>query len=84
MSNNDPQNGDGVEHLKVPLLTITYDPRAYKVNIGGSVPSWEFGEALLYMALREVERIIRERRAQKMIELATPELLPPADWRSKP
>lgn len=57
------------------MLTITFDPRTYLIAIGGSVPCWEFAEAMLHMALHETERKINEKRAQKRIEIAVPELL---------
>lgn len=70
-----PQNGDGVQHTTVPMLTITYDPRTFGVAIGGTVPSWEFAEAMLHMAVKETERKIQERRIQTGIAVAGPELL---------
>lgn len=71
---NDLENGGAVTHHAVPLLTITYDPRTFLVSVGGSVPSWEFAEAMLHMAMKETERKINERRAQKSIAVAGPEL----------
>lgn len=64
-----------MEQTRTPLLTVAFDPRTYGVTIGGSIPSWEFAEAILYMALKEAERKCNERRVQKRIALAGPELL---------
>lgn len=71
----DNDNGDDVIRVPVPHVTVTFDPRTWSVAISGSTPSWEFTEAILTMALRETERKINERRIQRGLAIAGPELL---------
>jgi len=68
-------NGDGVTRIAVPMLTITFDPRTYGLTLSGSVPSWEFGKAMLQMAVDDAERKIRARDIERGIAVAGPELL---------
>lgn len=65
-------NGAGVTATQVPHLIITWVQRKWSIEIGGSVPTWEFAEALLHMAVKETERKIQEGRVRKQIEVATP------------
>lgn len=75
MDKPEPENGGRVESIAVPVLTITFDPRTYTVEVGGSVPNWIFAKAMLQMAADEAERKIQAARIQAGIAIAGPELL---------
>jgi len=70
---SEADNGDGVEKLPVPMLTITFDPRKYTVTVTGSVPNFEFAEYLLTTALRQTRKQIAARDRPR---IAVPELAP--------
>jgi hypothetical protein len=67
-NNNGEQDGNGVKALRAPALSITFDPRTYKVDIAGSCPTLEFAQMLAGAAYDELERQIAQKRALATFE----------------
>jgi hypothetical protein len=59
---NGKDSGGAVVEIRVPMLTITFDPRTCQVSMSGYVPTHEFAKMLLLAAADEEERIIRKER----------------------
>jgi hypothetical protein len=53
-SGNGKDSGGKVVEIKVPMLTITFDPRNCSVDVTGQSPSLFFSKYMLLMALEKV------------------------------
>jgi hypothetical protein len=62
---NEHSNGNGntVDRAKVPHVTITFDPVAFKVQVGGSITDADMLLAVLDQAKRCIESEIRKAQA---------------------
>lgn len=72
---NGKDSGGAVQRASVPMLTITFDPRTYTVELQGNTPTLLFAKAMLQMAADELERQIVEQRTVKRVSLATADML---------
>lgn len=63
-------NGNGVDSVKVPHVVITFDPVAFKVQVGGSITDADMLLSVLDQAKRVVEFEIRKAQAVAMQQAA--------------
>ena len=72
---NGKDAGGAVVEIKVPMITLTFDPRTCQIAMSGYCPTHEFCKALLLAAADEEERIIQRERNEQRIALATADAL---------